>query len=83
MESIIDNYPDVLTVAELADLLSVCKNTAYKLICTGRIDHIRIGRSIRIPKVCVEVFLKTKTTERENVFTHLRNEEESSSIEMY
>ena len=43
-------YPDVLTVQQTAELLSVCKNTIYKLIRENDLPCRRIGSAIRIRK---------------------------------
>lgn len=44
------DYPDVLTVQQTAELLSVCKNTIYKLIHKNDLPCRRIGSAIRIRK---------------------------------
>ena len=44
------DYPDVLTVQQTAELLSVCKNTIYKLIRENDLPCRRIGSAIRIRK---------------------------------
>lgn len=44
------DYPDVLTVQQTAELLSVCKNTIYKLIRENELPCRRIGSAIRIRK---------------------------------
>ena len=50
-------YPDVLTVGQLAHILGIGQNAAYQLIKSGTIGHKRIGRTIRIPKLCVVDYL--------------------------
>jgi len=37
----------LLTVAEMAKRLRVCKATVYKLVEQGRLGHVRVGNSIR------------------------------------
>lgn len=37
----------LLTVAEMARRLRVCKATVYKLVEHGRLAHVRVGNSIR------------------------------------
>lgn len=41
--------PAMLTVDELCGLLRVSRVTAYKLIRTGEIPSVRIGKSVRVP----------------------------------
>jgi excisionase family DNA binding protein len=41
--------PLTLSVPEAARALGISKNTAYTLIRTGRLPHVRLGTRIRIP----------------------------------
>ena len=52
------DYPDVLTVQQTAELLSVCKNTIYKLIRNNELPCRRIGSAIRIRKNDVIGFMR-------------------------
>lgn len=51
------DYPDVLTVQEAAELLSVCKNTIYKLVKEGELPSRKIGPAIRIRKKDVLAYM--------------------------
>lgn len=53
------DYPDVLTVEQLAQILGIGQNAAYQLVRSGAIGHKRIGKNIRIPKVCVVDYLNS------------------------
>ena len=44
------DYGDVVTVSELAKMLKIGRNTAYKLVRSGAVKSVTIGRQIRIPK---------------------------------
>ena len=57
-----ENTSATLTVKELAEYLSIGKNTAYSLIHAGAIESFRIGNQIRIPKVCVEEWMLDQVT---------------------
>ena len=57
----IDDLPDVLTVTQLAKVLRISKNTAYKLIREGRIRITRLGRIIRISKHDLLIFVNGQT----------------------
>ncbi len=46
-----EDYPDVLTVPDVQRALAVGRNAVYKLIKENRIKSIRIGKSLRIPKI--------------------------------
>ena len=50
-------YPDVVTVEQLCQMLDIGRNSAYDLIKSGKIRHIRIGKKIKIPKACIVEFL--------------------------
>ena len=52
-----EDLPLVLTVAEVAKLLGVGKNTAYDFIRSGAIKSVRVGRQIRVPKSAFLEFL--------------------------
>lgn len=52
-------YPDVLTIYDLMDILHIGKNLAYRLVKDNIISSHKIGRCYRIPKCCVEIYLKS------------------------
>ena len=54
------DYPDVLTVQDAAELLSVCKNTIYKLVKEQELHSRRIGSTIRIRKKDVLAYMAGK-----------------------
>ena len=44
------DFPDVMTIYDIQKSLGIGRTAAYKLINTGKIKHLRIGKSIKIPK---------------------------------
>ena len=46
-------FSDVLTVDDLMDFLAIGRSTAYRLLRSGQIKCIKIGRNYKIPKVNV------------------------------
>jgi excisionase family DNA binding protein len=48
-----------LTVAEVALIMRVSKMTIYRLVHTGELEAIRVGRSFRIPEAAVNQYLRT------------------------
>ena len=40
---------DLMTVSEVAGRLRVSRMTIYRMIDRGEIEHVRIGRIVRIP----------------------------------
>ena len=49
--NIFKNYPDALTLCEFAEMLGISQKLASKLIRTGEIEAIKVGREYRIAKV--------------------------------
>ena len=45
-----ETYPDLLSVRELQDALGVGRTIAYHLVKSEKINHLRIGKSIKISK---------------------------------
>lgn len=44
-------YPDVLNIEGLSSILEISVKTAYSLLKKGEIEHLKVGREYRIPKV--------------------------------
>ncbi|MBE6009742.1 MAG: helix-turn-helix domain-containing protein [Lachnospiraceae bacterium] len=53
----LDNYPDVLTVQQTAEVLSISKQKVYELLKDGKLQSVKIGRINRIPKIKLLEFL--------------------------
>ena len=47
-----------LTVAEVASIMRVSKMTVYRLVHSGELEAIRVGRSFRVPEQAVQDYLK-------------------------
>ncbi|WP_107288277.1 helix-turn-helix domain-containing protein [Streptomyces sp. NBRC 110611] len=47
-----------LTVAEVAAVMRVSKMTAYRLVHSGHLPAIRVGRSFRVPEAAVHEYLR-------------------------
>ncbi|MEG0272757.1 MAG: helix-turn-helix domain-containing protein [Hydrogenoanaerobacterium sp.] len=43
-------YPDVLNIDELCEILEISKKTAYNLLKQDKIACLKVGRAYRIPK---------------------------------
>ena len=44
------DYPDVLNIDQMCEILSVSTKTGYKIIKSGSICCLKVGRAYRIPK---------------------------------
>jgi excisionase family DNA binding protein len=47
-----------LTVAEVAELMRVSKMTVYRLVHSGELTAVRVGRSFRVPDHAVHAYLR-------------------------
>ncbi len=47
-----------LTVAEVAAVMRVSKMTVYRLVHSGELASVQVGRSFRIPERAVHEYLK-------------------------
>lgn len=45
------DYPDLVSIPQLSQMLSISNKTAYRLLKENQIPHFKIGRSYRIPKL--------------------------------
>lgn len=52
-----NSYPDILSVKQLCEILGIGKNTAYRLLQSGEIKSIKIGKVYKIPKKYLKEFL--------------------------
>ncbi|MFI9451142.1 MULTISPECIES: helix-turn-helix domain-containing protein [unclassified Amycolatopsis] len=58
-----DDLPSVgqvqfLTVAEVATLMRVSKMTVYRLVHSGELPAVRVGKSFRVPEKAVHEYLQ-------------------------
>lgn len=56
----INELPSILKVKEVAQVLRIPLSRAYGLIERGEIQCVRIGRSIRVPRVFLERMIETQ-----------------------
>ena len=47
-----------LTVAEVASVMRVSKMTVYRLVHSGELPAVRVGRSFRVPEKAVHDYLR-------------------------
>ena len=69
---------EVLTPAQLQELLQIGRKQTYELINDNKIESVRIGRSIRIPRHAVDKFLgiKPKQTNEKKSHNGLREDQQ-------
>lgn len=52
-------YPDIVSVEEIQEMLRIGRNSVYTLLKQGLIKSIKIGKKYIIPKSAVIDFVKT------------------------
>ena len=52
------NCPDLMTVKDIQSALNISRTTAYKLVESGELPTLRIGRIYRIPKPYLLNYIK-------------------------
>ena len=53
------DYPDILTIPQVAQALGIGRKAAYALVNEKKLGAIRVGRTIKVPKFSLEEFVKT------------------------
>ena len=51
------DYPDVVSVAQLSEMLSISEKTVYRLVKSNRIGFFKIGRTYKFTKVHIFNYL--------------------------
>ena len=57
MNEMFKNYPDVVSVEQLQEMLQIGQVLAYKLVKSGEIQARKVGREYKIPKKNVIEYL--------------------------
>ena len=50
-------YPDVVTVSQMSEMLGISEKSAYRLLKENCIEHFKIGRTYKIPKLHIFSYL--------------------------
>jgi excisionase family DNA binding protein len=70
----------LLIVPEVARLLRVKPSTVYGWIRSGKLEHLRVGRLIRITPEQIENFVAHNSPARFSAVTSLTGKEDSSCL---
>ena len=57
-DRVLREYPDILTVEEMSQALGISTKTGYRLLRENKIEHLKVGRSYRIPKAHLLAYLR-------------------------
>jgi len=55
---VLKEYPDIMDIGTMCQALRISEKTGYKLIKSGQITALKVGRAYRIPKMHVLSYLK-------------------------
>jgi len=55
-----------LTVAEVAGIMRVSRMTVYRLVHSGELPAVRVGKSYRVPQKAVDDYLRDSFVEPES-----------------
>lgn len=58
------DFPELWRVARIAEALDVSEPTVYKLMETGKLPYVQIGRCRRVKRTDVARFLREATVQR-------------------
>lgn len=56
---VFQDYPDVVDVSQMCEMLNICIKNGYDLLRENRIKHFKIGRVYKIPKYHIITFLNS------------------------
>ena len=57
----LNDYSDILTVAEIGETLYIGKNGVYELLENGSIKGFRIGRVWKVPKEALREYILSQS----------------------
>ena len=57
-ETVLKEYPDILTVDEMSKALGVSSKTGYQLLRDNKVEHLKVGRAYRVPKAHLLSYLR-------------------------
>ena len=52
-----ETYPDIITINHLMEMLHIGKTSAYSLLQSNQIRHVKVGKKYVIPKTAVLSFV--------------------------
>ena len=56
--------PLLLKVEQAAEILNCSRSLAWRLIWSGKLPHIKLGRVVRVPRKALEVFIDQNQVHR-------------------
>ncbi len=53
----LEQYPEILSVYDVAEVLGTGKNRIYELVGNGKLKAFRLGNIWKIPKKSLEIYI--------------------------
>ncbi|MDP9370105.1 MAG: helix-turn-helix domain-containing protein [Chloroflexota bacterium] len=60
--------PLLLRAEEAAKILSLGRSTIFQMLASGELPVVRIGRSVRIPRSELEIWIRARTERAEDLY---------------
>jgi len=60
IRQLFQNYPEIVTHGDLCNMLNISKNSAYHILKSGQIQHIKMGRKYLILKHSINKYISEK-----------------------
>lgn len=57
----LEQYNDIMSILDIAEVLSIGRNRVYELLGNGDLKGFRIGRNWKIPKRAVQDYILTQS----------------------
>jgi excisionase family DNA binding protein len=51
-------YPDIVSVGQMYEMLNISTKTGYRLLKNNAINHFKIGKTYKIPKLHIFEYIK-------------------------
>ncbi|NLW05066.1 MAG: helix-turn-helix domain-containing protein [Pseudomonadaceae bacterium] len=55
-----DDYPDVLSLTQMCEIMQICRQSGYKLLKNGEIPYKKVGRKYIISKKQLVTYVNSK-----------------------
>ena len=52
------DFPDVVSVSQMSKMLGISEKSSYRLLKENRIEHFKVGRTYKIPKLHIFNYLR-------------------------
>lgn len=63
-----EEYKSILTVAEVAEAMDISRSAIYKMVKSGELPCIKIGKSVRFEKIkLIKAFEKMQINSQEEI----------------